>query len=259
MEEAPTESGQHLDRDSFIPLYFQLQEVLKERIETGVWLPGEKLLSEPDLGRLFGVSRIVVRRALEMLENDRQVVRVHGSGTYVARPKLSFGAVSLSRMRVDPLTSEGRLATRILNRTVVSPEQSVRDALELAPAAQALRLTVLVKVDELPVGVGISYLPPGSLSWTSAREGDGALDGHASESRAHDLTPCVHNVEACQCTLFDAQWLEISNDSPVFFVSSTERSGLNGAPVPVEFARYAFRSDSLQLELANPARQAGTA
>src|SRR6266540_5432062 len=81
-----------LDRTSAVPLYHQLQEVLKEQIESGLWQPGYALPSEPELGRRFGVSRVVVRMALAILEDDRQIVRIRGRGTFIAKPKLNYRA-----------------------------------------------------------------------------------------------------------------------------------------------------------------------
>ena len=59
-----------LRRQSFVTLYFQLAEVLKERLEAGEWRPGERFMSDRELCSEFGVSRTVVRPALEMLEGD---------------------------------------------------------------------------------------------------------------------------------------------------------------------------------------------
>ena len=91
-----------LDRSSFVPLYYQLQELLKEQIESGAWKPGERLPSEPELARRYGVSRVVVRQALAILEDDRQVIRVQGRGTFVADPKLDTRAGGLARVLAVP-------------------------------------------------------------------------------------------------------------------------------------------------------------
>src|SRR3712207_9202739 len=93
-------NGDALDRSSFVPLYYQLQEVLKERIESGTWAPGDALPSEPELARRYGVSRVVVRQALAILEDDRQIVRIQGRGTFVAEPKLDTRAGGLARLLV---------------------------------------------------------------------------------------------------------------------------------------------------------------
>src|SRR5918997_4678363 len=91
-----------LDRSSFVPLYYQLQELLKEQIESGAWKPGERMPSEPELARRFGISRVVVRQALAILEDDRQIVRIKGRGTFVAPPKLDARAGGLSRVLIAP-------------------------------------------------------------------------------------------------------------------------------------------------------------
>src|SRR5438067_10879152 len=67
-------TGYQLDRRSFVPLYYQLQEVLKEQIESGKWQPGDAMPSEPELAQALGVSRVVVRQALAILEDDHQIV-----------------------------------------------------------------------------------------------------------------------------------------------------------------------------------------
>ncbi|MBO0874323.1 MAG: GntR family transcriptional regulator, partial [Pseudonocardia sp.] len=59
-------------------MYYQLQETLKEQIESGVWAPGDMIPSEPELARRYSVSRAVVRQALAILEDDHQLVRVRG-------------------------------------------------------------------------------------------------------------------------------------------------------------------------------------
>ncbi len=71
-------------------LYLLLRDdILRGRLAPEAQLPGEKLLAEQ-----HGVSRITVRRALERLEADSLVRRVHGSGTFIApqaRPGVLVG------------------------------------------------------------------------------------------------------------------------------------------------------------------------
>jgi len=55
------ERQSRLDRMSFVPLYYQLQEILKEEIESGIWQPGDRMPSEPSLARRFGVTDPGVR------------------------------------------------------------------------------------------------------------------------------------------------------------------------------------------------------
>jgi GntR family transcriptional regulator len=73
-----------IHRASPVPLYFQLVRALREEIVSGRWAPGERLASEPDLGKHFSVSRTVVRQALARLEDEGLLHREKGRGTFIA-------------------------------------------------------------------------------------------------------------------------------------------------------------------------------
>lgn len=73
------------------PKYRAIVEWTVHQIASGKFLPGDKFLSETALGQRFGFSRQTVRRALELLEQGGYVVRIHGSGTYIAANQPSAG------------------------------------------------------------------------------------------------------------------------------------------------------------------------
>lgn len=66
------------------PLYAQVEERLKEKIESGSWGPGDRVPGEQALCKQLGVSRVTLRHALSNLANDGLIVKEHGKGTFVA-------------------------------------------------------------------------------------------------------------------------------------------------------------------------------
>lgn len=64
-------------------LYHRLAQTLRERIITGMYLPGETIPTEPQLCEEFNMSRITVRQAVAILEADGMVQRQQGRGTFV--------------------------------------------------------------------------------------------------------------------------------------------------------------------------------
>ncbi len=77
---------------SMLPAYEQIKARLKRQIASGVLPPGERLPSESELCKMFGVSRITAARALTELAQAGLVVRKQGVGTFVAdSPQLSAG------------------------------------------------------------------------------------------------------------------------------------------------------------------------
>lgn len=71
-------------RLSAVPLYIQVAAELRRRIESGHWASGQKISTIEDLQEEFGVARVTVRQAVEVLERDGLVRRQQGRGTFVA-------------------------------------------------------------------------------------------------------------------------------------------------------------------------------
>jgi DNA-binding GntR family transcriptional regulator len=82
-----------LNRQSFIPLYQQIKDLLLDRIEHGDLAAGDVIPSEARLGAAFQVSRITVRQALYELRVEGYVVREKGRGTFVGGSAVSLHAV----------------------------------------------------------------------------------------------------------------------------------------------------------------------
>src|SRR6266511_2211364 len=152
-----------LDRHSFVPLYYQLQEALKQQIESGVWTAGDPLPSEPELARRFSVSRVVVRQALAILEDDRQIVRIRGRGTFVAQPKLDYRAGGLSRLLATPRGAD--VAVQVLDKRTIKVERSISEALEAGPSEDVARLTTLLSLRGVPLAISYSFFHRYEVSW----------------------------------------------------------------------------------------------
>ena len=75
---------EQLDTNNAVPLYEQLRVALRERLDSGVLDPGERLPSETELCQKYGVSRITVRRAVDELVEEGILERRQGKGTFVA-------------------------------------------------------------------------------------------------------------------------------------------------------------------------------
>src|SRR5687767_14508721 len=67
-----------------VPLYYQLESVLREKISSGQFASQERIPTETELAVEYGVSRITVRQALSALEKDGLVRRKAGLGTFVS-------------------------------------------------------------------------------------------------------------------------------------------------------------------------------
>ena len=71
------------------PLYRQIAELLKEKIEKGEYQFGQFIPSERELLQKYGVNRMTIRKALSLLIEAGLLLPKPGKGTYVNRPKIN--------------------------------------------------------------------------------------------------------------------------------------------------------------------------
>lgn len=147
-----------LDESSAIPLYRQLQNIFQNNIESGVWPAEEKLPTESELCRQYGVSRMTVRLALEGLKTQGLIYRKQGKGSYILQPKVEQELSSFYSFG-NNMPNHGHTITNQL----ISFER-----LAYAVAAEALRLPEKEELfciqrlrcaDNMPFALEKSYIP----------------------------------------------------------------------------------------------------
>ena len=238
-----------LDRSSFVPLYYQLQELIKEQIESGGWKPRDRLPSEAELARRYAVSRVVVRQALAILQDDGQIVRIQGRGTFVAEPKLDARAGGLARLLAAPRPPDVEI--EVLEAGTPPVEPSIRSGLGVDDRERVLRLTTGLSVRGIPLAIAYSFFRAADVRWLedAVRVGrplprELVLADHGIELAGSSLS-----IETSQCGQFEADRFGIPHRSAVFLVLSTELRRAAGGVAPFEVARVEYRGDLLQLRL----------
>lgn len=149
-------------RNHSLPVYHQLGSILRQQIKDGVHVPDRALPSELQLAGEYGVSRVSVRRALEMLEAEGLILRRHGVGTFVTsrhqehgcrQPRLS-GHSDCSL--VPGIDVEAELVTY---RSGVLPPTSVLKHLKLPENATVLKIVCVRRADSRCVMLAEHYAP----------------------------------------------------------------------------------------------------
>lgn len=151
-----------LNAMSPMPLYYQIMQELRRRIEDGEFVPGTPVLSEREICVQYGVSRPTARQAVQELINQGLLERWRGIGTYVAHPKIPHRLGSLLGFS-ERIIREGRQpGTRVIEQGLLSAAaagDAVRAQLGLEPANPVFRLMRLRLVDGEPVLLETVHLP----------------------------------------------------------------------------------------------------
>ncbi len=236
-----------LSRASVVPLYFQLQELLKEKIEAGAWSPDELIPSEPELCATYEVSRTVVRQALAILEQDGQIRRVRGRGTFVAAPKIEQRVGGICRLL---LTESPARELVVLDAREEPPSRRVADQLELGRDTRILRVMTLLRIAGAPVALFDSFFPTaevGTLRRYLDHPGPIARPA-AADLRGIDLTRSTVAIETSFCSKWEAEQLDIPFHGAVFVTLCTEHRRRGQTETPYELVRAVYRVDRVQFQ-----------
>ncbi|MDQ0285183.1 GntR family transcriptional regulator [Desulfofundulus luciae] len=151
-------AGDKINRNSFVPPYFQLAQILEQKILSGELKPGDSLPSENDLGKEYNLSRMTVRKCLNILAERGLISAYRGRGTFVSRPALDRAVFTIEEYHQEMsrrgLTPEARLIA--VNVLKASAEISGR--LELKADERVLYFCRLLLADNVPMAIERKYM-----------------------------------------------------------------------------------------------------
>src|SRR5262245_52091234 len=129
-----------IDRESPVPYYAQLKELLIEQLDSA-WPAGERLPGEVALCEQYGVSRTVVRQALDELEAEGRIIRRKGHGTFAAARKVDESLFqSLTGLYEDVVARGGTLVSEVRQQELVRAPAEVAERLGLVEGELVLCL-----------------------------------------------------------------------------------------------------------------------
>lgn len=138
MDKIPSKRSQ-LDQSS-VPLYLQIATLIRRRITSGQWAEGYQIPTLEDLMAEFGVGRVTVRQALDIIERDGLVRRQRGRGTFVSKTGADRHWLTLtSNWATLKQATEGTVTKTLVDRPADTPPPLAEDEGIVASAYRYLR------------------------------------------------------------------------------------------------------------------------
>ena len=137
-------------KQSVLPRYWQLKELIRERIRRQEWLPGTALPSERVFVQQYGISRMTVRQALSELVNEGVVYREQGKGTFV-KPFLTQAVPMRLLGFTERIEAQGKhVSTKVLAAQMEPADETIATALRIKPGQLVFHLHRLRFIDGKP-------------------------------------------------------------------------------------------------------------
>lgn len=150
-----------LDELSGVPLYSQLEQILRNKIESHEWPMGFQLPSERELCESYQVSRITVRRAINDLTLHNLIQPIPGKGTFVTFTRMREPLRPLSSFSED-MRRRGFLPySRILQAEILPADEGIAHTLNIPVGGEVIHLKRLrmVAPDNVTVAIQTALIP----------------------------------------------------------------------------------------------------
>ncbi len=117
----------------YSPLYLQLREIIRGKIESGDYPPGTPIPSENALAEAYGIHRLSARNAISALVYEGLLTSVQGRGVFVNGEKAERSLESVGGFRQTAGQAGGVTQTKILTNAVRKAGSYYADLLHIAP------------------------------------------------------------------------------------------------------------------------------
>jgi GntR family transcriptional regulator len=229
---------QTIYRHSPIPRYHQLKEILRERVRTGEWKPGDLIPSERELGETYGISRMTARQAITELVNEGVFYREQGKGTFVTRNKITQQLMTLTGFTEDISARGQHPSTKVLVARMDVADAETIERLRIQPNDPVFCVQRLRLADGEPLAIEFSRL--------SFRGCERLMEEDLEHNSLYriletkfglPLMEAEQELEAGLAGGEDAELLKLAPGSPVLY---TRRITYTDRNQPIEYAKSVY-------------------
>lgn len=231
-----------LNKNTPVPLYYQLETLILEEIENGSYPPGSMIPTEKELSQMFDISRTTVRQAIASLVQKDRLYRTKSKGTFVAHPKTSQDFMRTIMSYDEDVRAAGRVpSTEMLKMEVVELYEEIAVDMGLEPGTKVIFLYRKRMVDGQPFVRVKTYLPYDKckfiLNHDFAKE---SLYDVLSQSKDTHIVKIVRTCEARSANSEDVNILDVKRGRPIHYFTSM---GYNQAGDIIEYSLARYRGD----------------
>lgn len=234
--------------------YEQIAAVLREQMTEGALSPGERLPTQDALSEQFGVSRIVARKALDILEGEGLIDRIQGGGAFVRRyqPLVRRSALHYQSNAGAPFAEEALASERIPTYSHnTRPERAGKDVarrLGISVGDDVMRTDYVSKANDEPMMIVHSYEPMTITKGTQVeRPEEGPLMGAGLVDRFTSIgmrpTTVVERLRSRMPQPSETEQLQLRPGIPVMIIARTTYAGdtaIETADILIDAHRYEF-------------------
>ncbi len=147
-----------VDKSSRTPLYLQLMNILIDMIENNLE-ENEQILSEREICEIYNVSRTTVRQAMDELEKEGYIYKLHGKGTFVSPKRMNQDLISFYSFTEEMKKLGKNPSSEVTGFEIVQADEKIASIFKINVEDLLYKVSRIRKADGLPMMYETTYLP----------------------------------------------------------------------------------------------------
>jgi len=234
-------------KNSPIPIYSQLKEIIQEMIDNEELQPNDPIPTERELCKIHDISRMTVRMAIMSLVNEGVLYREQGRGTFVAAKKIKHQLSQLRGFTEDMEKLGHSVETKILSFNKVECAKSVAKTIGLSAGQKAIELKRLRIVDGIPYALERVWLHPNRYPGLRRnRLEHTSLYEVFQKDYAVKPKYAKQTVEPIQLNTYEKKLFEMKGESLGLLFSRTTFAENDNV---IEYSKAVYRVDKQKIEI----------
>ena len=228
-----------LDKNTPIPLYFQLKGTILSDIQDNCFSVGDTIPTENELVEYYHISRSTVRQAISELVQEGWLTRKASKGTFVTKPEQKSSYIRSFEPFYQQISRLGKTPrTELIDLNVITPNPEIAKKLDLKQGQKVISMFRRRFADDIPMVTFQNYIPYDLCSFILSYD-----------FKVHSLYELLMNnpstqiantktiVSAMNATTEDIELLNVKVNTPMLYFHNISTTA-NGTIVDYAFAHY---------------------
>ncbi|RFU63274.1 phosphonate metabolism transcriptional regulator PhnF [Bacillus sp. V59.32b] len=230
-----------INKNSPVPIYYQLQEQIKNMIEKGELTPGDLISSEREYAERYQISRMTIRQALTKLVDEGYLYRVKGKGTFVTERKIEQPLQGLTSFTED-MKARGMVpGNELLSFEIIPANNLIAGHLNIQEHGPVYEIKRIRLADDVPMALETTYIPANLIKGlTDEIMRHQSLYDYIEDQQHIKIDRGEQVIESSIADQMESQYLKIKKGSPILLI---QRKSYLEDGTPIELVKSVYRAD----------------
>ena len=215
---------------------------IKEDILSEKYKPNEQLPFEKELCEKYNVSKMTVKKALDLLVNDGLIIKRRGSGTFVKDITEKEIQRIIEKKQFSGLTTTSighKVNSKVLEFKIINATKEIADILKIEEDEFIYFVHRVRYVDDKAVVIEKTYIPLNLIPGMNLADVKKSIYGYIKDKLGLNIQSAHSTVRAMKSDELDRKYLNLEKDEPILEVERVAYLD-NGKVFEYSFSRHRY-------------------